>query len=265
MPAFHEKHSERGMEFLKMLSFTPDAAWGNGSAGSGSDRGLQLQPQLEYTAMKQMNWAAGLSRMFGYGFKMIERHMVGTNTYRGAKPGAVRGKELPFILTIGPDVAELEVADGEDGFGMPIPVKLPRTPKELFGGDYTVRFAWRNRVDPDDPQYVMSETNKFKAGLQSMRTTLENLGVQAPEDEMKRLESEAKRFPWVNAGLVSLLMAQLRGNAQGTGGGASFDQGGAIEGALGTMLGDGGGASGALNADAAAGAAGGDGLMYGGA
>lgn len=264
MPAFHETHSQHGMEFMKMLSFTPDAAWGLGSAGSGTDRGLQLQPLLEYTAMKQMNWAAGLSRMFGMAFKMIELKMVGSNTYRGSKPGP-GGRKQPFVFELGPSVDSLQApVDGADG--IPEMVELPRTPKKLFDGDYEVRFNWRNRVDPDDPQYVMSELNKFQQGIQSLETTLANLGVQAPEDEMKRIEAEAERFPWVNQGLVTLLLGQIRGNAQGQGGGAPVDQAGAMQGAMQTMMGGGGGQSGALNADAGAGALdGGMGQLYGGA
>jgi hypothetical protein len=67
---------------------------------------------------------------------------------------------------------------------------------------------------------------------------------------MRRIEAEAKRFPWINNGLVSLIMAQLRGNSQGAGGGnpgaSPADNANA---ALDTMTGDGGGGSGALNFD----------------
>jgi len=264
MPSFHEQHTQRGMEMLKMLGFTPDAAWGLGSAGSGSDRGLQLQPLLEYTAMKQMNWSAGLSRMFGMAYRMIEKNLTSTATYRGSKP-ARGGNKAPFILTIGPG-ADDGVDFETDEFGMPIVQELPSTPSEIFDGDYEVRFSWRNRIDPDDPQYVMSELNKFTSGLQSMETTLANMGVQAPEDEMKRIEAEAKRFPWVNQGLVSMLMAQMKNGAQGEGGGPPVDQAGGFENAMETMMGGGGGESGALNADAGAGALPqGGGPLYGGA
>lgn len=264
MPSFHETHSDRAMDMLKMLGFAPDAAWGLPGSGSGTDRGLQLQPLLEYTAMKQKNWEAGLSRLFSMAFKMIERKMERTVSYRGATPSKA-GRNVPFLLQLGPDAEPLNVeVDGPDGF--PTSVEFPRTPRELFDGDYSVRFNWRNRIDPDDPQYVMSELNKFQQGAQSLETTLENLGVQAPEDEMRRIEKEAERFPWVNQGLVSLLMAQLRGNAQGTGGGAPVDTGGAMMGALETMSGlGGGGQSGALNADAGASALGGPGVPFGAA
>lgn len=269
MPGFHKEHMERGIEFLKMLGFTPNAAWGLGGAGSGTDRGLQLQPMLEYTAMKQLNWSAGLTRLFGMSFKMIEQNMTGKNTLRGAK-NASGGRKLPFVLQLGPEVEPATTQVTEQTTGMPETVELPRTPKELFDGDYEVRFAWKNHVDPDDPQYVMSEMNKFKQGAQSLETTLENLGFQAPEDEMKRIENEAERFPWINQGMIALLKAQLDqqgGGGQGEGGGPPSDDAGAVAGGMETMMGGGGGAGGALNADAATAASGAPagGPMYGGA
>ncbi len=193
--------------------------------------------------------------------------MTGSNTYRGSKPGA-GGRKVPFVLQLGPDTDPL-ADEGSDEFGLPLTTSLPRTPKELFDGDYEVRFLWRNRVDPDDPQYVSSELNKFTTGVQSLETTLGNLGVAAPEDEMKRIEAEAKRFPWINQGLVAMLLAQLKNGEQGDGGGATFDQSAGMQGAMDTMTGGAAGAGGgALNADATAGAlppGGAAGPMYGGA
>ena len=257
MPQFHETHSERAMDFYKMLGFAPDAAWGLPGSGSGTDRGLQLQPLLEYTAMKQKNWMAGLSRLYGMALQMVEQKTVTSVRYRGSRPsGKLSGPGHAFTLLLGPDEAALE-QEIDGGSGFPQTIEYPRTPKDLLDGDYYVRFAWRNRVDPDDPSYVMSELNKFGQGAQSLETTLENLGVQAPEDEMRRIEKESERFPWVNQGLVSLLMAQFRGNAQGTGGGAPADSQGALSGAMETMSGlGGGGQSGALDADAGASALG---------
>lgn len=264
MPAFHETHSDRAMDLFKMLGFSPDAAWGLPGSGSGTDRGLQLQPLMEYTAMKKLNWQAGLSRLFGMVYKMTETKQTRPATYRGYRPSRT-GKRTPFVLQFGPGSPAVE-AEYTDDTGYPVSINLPTTARELFDGDYEVRFSWRDRVDPDDPQYVMSEINKFTQGAQSLQTTMENMGVEAPEDEMRRIEKEAERFPWINQGLVSLLMAQFRGNAQGTGGGAPTDQAGAVGGAMETMMGlGGGGQSGALNTDAGASAMGGTGVPYGGA
>ncbi len=71
MPAFHDSHSNQADALFKMVGFAPAAAWGEPGSGSGSDRGLQLQPLLEYTGMKQMNWSAGMSRLFGYAWHQV--------------------------------------------------------------------------------------------------------------------------------------------------------------------------------------------------
>jgi hypothetical protein len=247
MPNFAEGHAERAMSLMKMLGFSPDAAWGLPGSGSGTDRGLQLQPLLEYTAMKQLNWQTGLNRLFSMAYQMIERKMVGNSTYRGASVGR-GGKRQPFSLYFGQSAASTQ-ADQDSPDGVPTMVDLPNTPKELFDGDYDARFVWRNRVDPEDPQYVASELNKFQTGTQSLETTLENLGIQAPEDEMRRIENESERFPWINDGRVQMLIAQMRGNAQGQGGGQPAEAG--MEDSMDTFAStDAGGQSGALNTDA---------------
>lgn len=263
MPSFAENHADRAMQMMKMLGFAPDAAWGLPGSGSGTDRGLQLQPLLEYTAMKQLNWQNSLSRLYGMAYRMMEKKMVGSSKYRGAVVSK-NGKRNAFSFIIGPSAKPIESVTENDE-GMPDVSALPMTPKDLFDKDYEVRFVWRNRVDPEDPQYVASELNKFQTGVQSLETTLENLGVQAPEDEMRRIEKESERFPWINDGRVRLLLGQMSGNAQGNGGGAPPDTG--LGGAMDTFgSAGGGGQSGALNTDALTGAlAGGVGTPYGAA
>ena len=267
MPVFAEAHGDRVMELMGMLGFTPDAAWGKAGSGSGTDRGLQLQPLLEYTAMKQLNWQRGLSKLFAMSFKMIEKKMVGSATYRGTKVSGKTRRRQPFSFAFGQNM-EPDTALVDSGDPMAVAeIELPKKPSDLFDGEYEVRFSWRNMVDPDDPAYVLSELNKFQQGAQSLETTLENLGVQAPEDEMKRMESEAERFPWVRDGVIKLIQSQL-GQAQGQGGGAPVDAAGALSAASATMGGAGGGGQGgALDVDAATSALGpsGTGQLYGGA
>lgn len=225
MPGFLSEHQAQGMDFFKMLGFTPDAAWGMPGSSSGQDRGMQLQPLLEYTAMKQMNWQRGLARLFEYAFRMVEQKMVGTSTYRGTKPNGPAGQTKSFAFRFGPDAETISSVQNETDplTGDPVILDFPRNPRELFDGDYSVRFVWRNRLDPDDPSFITSELSKFSQGAQSLKTTLERLGVEAPEDEMRRLESESKRFPWVNQGTLALLLAQLKAGEQGQGGGNPGD------------------------------------------
>jgi hypothetical protein len=227
-PDFEEAHAASAIEFLKMLGFAPDAAWGDGQAGSGSDRGLQLQPLLELTAMKQSNWAVGLQRLFDRAFRMLEKYQAIPTAYSGSKPGR-GGQRQHFLLPkLGPDVepATSEVPDPL-GDGDLMEVKLPRNLKELFDGEYEINFSWQNRIDPDDPAFVNSELAKFQQGAQSLRTTLERLGCQNPEDEIKLIEEESAKMPWLRNGSIALVKAQLQAEAQqagqGEGGGNPGD------------------------------------------
>ena len=236
VPAFAADHSATAMQYLKMLGFAPDASWGDSAATSGSDRGLQMQPVKELAALKQINWSAGLSRLFGMCFEMIEKKQVGTTRYSGIR---MRGNsKQPFNLkldsnaapqtTINPDYNPDDANSLQD-------IDLPQSPKEIFDGDYEVRFTWLHRTDPQDPAYVMSELNKFEQGAQSLRTTLENLGHDAPEDEIKLIEQEAQEHPWLRQGMIALLKQQLDASQQGDGGGPTPDPGTGLDQALSSM------------------------------
>lgn len=223
IPNFTAEHAQQAVEFLKMLGFSPAADWGESGATSGSDRSLQLAPAFQLSGLKQINWSAGLGRLFEGAFKVMERKQT--------KPAYVSG------------VAHSNSTRASERFGFKFPTPtedtadisaegLPETAEELFGGDYTVSFAWQNKIDPEDPAYVASELNKFQQGAQSLETTLENLGCKAPEEEMKRIEAEADRFPWIRQGQIAMLKAQAQNAGQGEGGGAPFgpgDLGGAID------------------------------------
>jgi hypothetical protein len=238
MPDFLPSHVESGLRYLQMLGFSPPAAWGDGSAGSGSDRNLQLQPQLELTALKQINWASGLSRLFDRMLRMIELKLVSPATYSGQVTSMGFYRHSPFSLILEP-----EATDSPDFQAISDDIELealvPRTPQELFKGDYRVDFTWANRIDPDDPAFVTTEVNKFVQGVQSLQTTLERLGHKAPEDEMKLIADEAEKYPWLRSGMIALLKAQGVGAGQGEGGGAPVDPASAMSGALETIIGSG--------------------------
>jgi hypothetical protein len=277
VPQFEAEHARRAMEMMKMLGFAPDGAWGtNGVLTTGAAKALDLQPLLEYTAMKQSNWSAGLARMARYCFQIIEKQQVGTATYRGVRPGTTARQTRAFMpFQVGPELEPLTqqaepnldpLAGDVEMDGSEESIILPRTPAELFSGDYSMRFVWQNRIDPDDPSYVLSELNKFAQGAQSLRTTLERLGFQSPEDEMKLIEDEAAKFPWLRQGMIALINAQLRGNAQGQGGGSPGASQGELAAEASAMTqAAGGGSAGAFGADAGAAGLGATGLLYGGA
>lgn len=274
VPAFAESHSDRVVEFLKMLGFAPDASWGGSDTRSGVDRALQLQPLLELTAMKQTNWSRGLSRLASYAFRMLEDKQITGQaaTFRGYKPGTTSAQRTAFkAFQLGPDMTGVRetatLTDPATGEEYDDDVILPRSPKELFGGDYGIRFVWQNRIDPDDPAYVLAELNKFAQGVQSLRTTLERLGFQAPEDEIRLIEQEAEKYPWLRQGMIALMKLQLMqasggGGGQGSGGGNPGDPLADLASGLGMMGGSDGDSEGA-NA-LTSGLPGATGQLYGG-
>lgn len=281
VPTFESEHATRALEMLKMLGFAPDAAWGGSDTRSGADRALQLQPLVEFTAMKQTNWAAGLKRLASMCFRMMEDKQVSSAIIRGTRPGSTPGQRKAFApFKLGPNQPPV-AGPPSDPLDEEM-IEYPATPKDLFQGDYSIRFFWQNRIDPDDPAYVTSELAKFQQGVQSARTTLERLGVMNPEDELKVIEDEAARLPWLRSGMIALIQAQLRNQAsgdqsgagqgnggpesgQGQGGGAPTDLGAQLGSALDTF-GAQGNQGGALNADAGHQAIGTDqGQLYGGA
>lgn len=277
IPTFQESHSARAMEMVKMLGFAPDAAWGGADTRSGADRTLQLQPLVEYTAMKQTNWVNGLTRIGAMCYRMIEQLQTIDTVYRGAVQSGRTGQRSGFQpfkigptaapVSLGQQPADPTVAATDQAFltdDSGEEIVVPATPAELFDGDYTIRFAWQNRIDPDDPAYVLSELNKFSQGAQSLRTTLERLGMQAPEDEMKLIETEAERFPWLRQGMIALIQNQLQAeNGQDAGGaaGATTPSGQVADAVQMTQTKDGT----ALDADAGAKALGGLSQLFGGA
>jgi hypothetical protein len=243
VPTFASEHRQSAVQFMQMLGFAPPAAWGDGNAGSGSDRGLQLGPMLELTMMKQLNFGAGLARLGSMIFRMVEQMQAGKATYTGQTQR--RGARKAFKLTLDPT---------QD---------LPgTTPADIIAKDYEIRFSWPSRLDPDDPAFVASELNKFVQGAQSLRTTLERLGFEAPEDEMKLIEQESQDHPWLRQGMLKLLEMQFNQSQQGQNDG-SQNQGADFGAALDTMNSPDGQA---LDSDAMTGTlANGIGTLYGGA
>jgi len=260
MPAFEQVHLEKLFDVFERVGFAPPAAWGSLGASSGSDRGLQLQPMIELTAMKQGNWKAGLARLGEMAFQMVEGKQAGAATFYGTAARGTRRSKCNITLDASvtdPVQQSIQTPDGEDI------IEVPANPKDLFAGDHSIRFVWQNRIDVDDPAFVASEINKFAQGIQSLRTTLERLGVEAPEDEIKLIEKEAENHPWLRQGMIKLLEMQLNADQQGQGGGAPFDPAAAIDEGLGQMTSNG---TSSLDTDALTGALnGGVGQLFGGA
>lgn len=248
--AHTDAHLAAVREAINDIGFTPPAAWGTLGAASGSDRALQMAPQQELTALKQIHWSAGLRRMNEMLLKLIESKTVDQQVvYRGKH---TRGHRVtPFAITLNAtENSEDLIEDGQLPTNPDGTVFLPpKTPAEVIRGDYQTDVIWEQRLNRDDPEFILAELNKFAQAAQSLQTTLERLGIESPEDEMKLIEKESERFPWLRNGMIALINAQMQADAKSGGGEAGGGAGG-LGSALQTLMGGGGAGGGAFNQDA---------------
>lgn len=64
------------------------------------------------------------------------------------------------------------------------------TYKEIFDSNYSIKLIPVNRMPRDDSIYIMNELNKMNAGVQSRTTTMTNLGIESPDDELAMISYE---------------------------------------------------------------------------
>lgn len=247
-----DAHFQAIRQAVNDTSFTPPASWGElGAATSGSDRALQLGAQLELTGLKQIHWTRGLQRINEMMLRMIEQKQIGRAVFRGVQTNGHRSSAFTIVL----DAAVQDAAGGEPEIGIDgQPKQTPTNPQQLIAGDYDTDIVWQNRLERDDPQFVLQELNKFQQGVQSLYTTLERLGFADPDEEMKLIEAEATRFPWLRSGMIALIKQQLDAGNQAGGGASGVTDpnaaGGDLSSIIASMGGGGGGQSGALTLDA---------------
>lgn len=212
-PVFVERHGVAMETALFDLGFTSPASWGRGGAvSSGTERQMQLQPESELAQLKQAALGAGLERLNAMLLQLWEKKHVGSRSYRGSI--RQRGMRRPYAMTLGPTPPAPQPFDAADDPSQLDPElaatqPLSTDPRELIDGDYQTTVSFKKHLDVHDPQFILAEVNKFSQGVQSLKTTLENLGVQAAEDEMQLIEQEAERFPWLRSGVIAFTKMQL--------------------------------------------------------
>ena len=229
-PAFINEHFTAARDALSDLSFVPDAAWGSqgSEATSGSERGMQMLPQVELARQKQVNMRWALEKVDELCLRMAERNALGRSTYRGTMKRD--GVSRSFRMDLGPAA---EPPQGLDGVDMTLP--------KLIAKDYDTEVVFTDHLDVWDPQFVLSELNKFQQGAQSLQTTLERLGTADPVDEMNLIQAEAEAMPWLRQGMIALIEKQLQADDQAAGsGGADMPPQGQLPSGMEAMFGDAG-------------------------
>ena len=156
---------------------------------------MQMLPQIELARQKQVNMRWALEKVDELMLRMAERNALGRQTYRGTQKRD--GVSRSFRMDLGPAVQAPQ--------GLDVEMTLPK----LIASDYDSEVVFTDHLDVWDPQYVLSELNRFSQGAQSLQTTLERLGVPDPIDEMNLIQAEAEAMPWLRSGMIALIEKQL--------------------------------------------------------
>jgi hypothetical protein len=213
-PAFIDEHLDMAHRSMLEVGFTTTASWASSdgaAATSGNEGGMRLQPTVELARLKQVNLAWALARVNEIILRIAEKKILPEDglAYRGNLP-LPNGRTQPFKLKTGgvpDDTLPEQFRDIAD-------TSLPTA----IDGNYETSIVFTDRLDMYDPQYALSELSKFTQGAQSLRTTLENLGCQDPDNEIGQIVKEAEQNPWMRQGMIALIKQQL--DAQNQGGGA---------------------------------------------
>jgi hypothetical protein len=212
-PAFVSDHLDAAHRAIMEIGFTTTASWASSDAAatSGSESGMRLQPSVELARLKQVNLAWALAKVNEIILRIAERKISADDglIYRGAIP-LPNGRSEPFKLKLGGATGEGTIPDE---FREVPDTSLPTA----IGGSYETNVIFTDRLDMYDPQHSLQELSKYSQGAQSLRTTLENLGCQDPDNEIGLIVKEAEANPWMRQGMIALVLAQLKAS-EGQGG-----------------------------------------------
>jgi hypothetical protein len=78
MPDLRREHADARWSSSRCSASRPTPPGASPAPPPAPTEASMLQPLIEYTAMKQLNWQAGLSRLFAMAFQMVEQKMAGT-------------------------------------------------------------------------------------------------------------------------------------------------------------------------------------------
>jgi len=165
------------------MSGLNELAWSGGSQGAGQ---LQTGPSLEVKftnvlstlSAKQKQWEVGLKQLFG------------------------------MLLELASKEGDLGVADS--------PYARKRQDRNMLvrgkdvGSHRDVKIVWPGFLPKDDMAAARFELEKHGSQVQSIATTLENLGVEFPDDELEQIrqETQDENLPTGTGEQANMLRAQ---------------------------------------------------------
>lgn len=167
------------------VSSMPAAAFGayQPNTKSGFQATVQMQPALQEIDGRHVRTAHALKRVFQMSLAILEA-------------------EYPEAVT----VTLPEERDPIDGS-----VIFPEQEIKLQDlSSHEIEFIFGNPLPKDDVRVIQNETAKYSNKLQSLKTTMQNLGVENPSKELDMIEKDDARLAEINAQVQKILtQAQL--------------------------------------------------------
>ena len=167
-PAEAWRHVEEIQQDIRTLSFLGDAGFGDfGSGTSGVAARIALTPMQRILELKLPPRIEVLRSLGSFLLRCFEQKLPKDAKLRGwVKGGVLRFQQV--------DLAPEDIA-----------------------GQYYVDVDYGNLLPRDDQAHQQNEIYKWGSGAQSLFTTLENMGHEDPDEEIKRMKRELKD-PWLN-------------------------------------------------------------------
>lgn len=225
-PPEYQAQDQRMRLLLDAMSFAPPQGGERTSAAALQEMGVGTEALV---ALKKANWEVAQRLLNTRILQMVEKLAVGEVEFKGTLESGLRSRSFAMTLNDGesyPSKDELmEMADA-DGLSFDLTteelmesvraVSQELNYRKLVDGDYSTRIVWNNRTMKQDPQYQLMLLNRFSQGALSLRTLLEEVGIEDVEQEIQRIRQEAEEMPWLRP-QVAEFMAKEREGLAGTG------------------------------------------------
>ena len=175
MPQAVQNHLEQIMGGIQDVSFIGQAGFGQYPSGAtGVSLRLLMQSLENILVLKIPIRVTSLQSVCEFLFRIVEDKTAAAQAVTGSQ-GAARPKPTPL---------EMWMKDKLGRFGQ---VSISA---EDIEGDYFVDVDYGNILPRAETEYQQNEVYKNKTGNQSLYTTMDNIGIESPDDEIERIRQE---------------------------------------------------------------------------
>src|SRR5660397_72858 len=218
-----DRQALRVGELIHEMSFTRSTG---GTNVSGTALAELEEPQEALMALKSQNWEAAQIQLNRRLLQAVEKLGSGKMEFRGELEDGLRSRSFYLKLDASADIPSREEIL-QRAYNDPVNLRLNDEEildkywpqdinyRSLIDGDHDTRIVWPTRSAKADPQYQMMLLNRFAQGALSLRTFLEETGIEDVEGELERIKDEASDMPWLRPQMAEIMANMQKGMASG--------------------------------------------------